>query len=55
MAKKMAQYGRSVNKPIPRAPRINYSPTLDFPNPGKVDRMRREPLPGHTHDGSKRK
>jgi hypothetical protein len=44
MAKKMGEYGKGVNKPIPRAPRINVSPTLDFPNPGKATPMRKIPL-----------
>ncbi len=44
MAMKMREYGKGVNKPIPRAPRINVSPTLDFPKPGKATPMRKIPL-----------
>ncbi len=44
MAKKMSGYAKGVNKPIPRGPRINVSPTLDFPKPGKTDPMRKIPL-----------
>lgn len=51
MTTKMRDYAKGVNKPIPRAPRINVSPTLDFPNPGKVDPMRKIPLAGHKKDG----
>ncbi len=47
MSMKMSQYAKGVNKPIPRAARINVSPTLDFPRPGKVTPMRKIPLAGH--------
>ncbi len=51
MSMKMRSYAKGVNKPIPRAARINVSPTLDFPKPGKVDPMRKIPLAGHKKGG----